>query len=64
MKEFDNIVIGNSAIPSLIIAVTLMLAIPVIFFIYWRNKHKPDTKISWLIAGKRTVALKMRFCMG
>jgi len=51
LKEFDNIVIGNSAIPSLIIAVTLMLAIPVIFFIYWRNRHKPDTKISWLIAG-------------
>ena len=38
MTEFENIVIGKSAIPSLIITVILMLAIPVIFFLYWRNK--------------------------
>ena len=51
MTEFGNIVIGKSAIPSLAITVILMIAIPVIFFIYWRKKHKQKTKISYLIAG-------------
>ena len=51
MTEFENIVIGKSAIPSLIITVILMLAIPVFFFIYWRKKYQQQTKISWLIAG-------------
>ena len=51
MTEFENIVIGRSAVPSLIITVILMIAIPVIFFIYWRKKHKRQTKIGWLIAG-------------
>ena len=51
MTEFENIVIGKSSIPSLIITVISMIAIPVIFFIYWCRKHKEQTKISWLIAG-------------
>ena len=51
MTEFEKIVIGKSSIPSLIITVILMVAIPVIFFLYWRKKHKQQTKISWLIAG-------------
>ena len=51
MKEFENIVIGGSAIPSLAVTVILMAAIPVVFFVYWRRKHKDRTKISWLIAG-------------
>ena len=51
MKEFENIVIGNSAIPSLAITVLLMIAIAVICFLYWRRRHKGQTKISWLIAG-------------
>ena len=51
MTEFENIVIGKSTIPSLIITVILMIAIPVIFFVYWRKKHKQQTKISYLIAG-------------
>lgn len=51
MKAFENIVIGNSSIPSLIITVVLMIAIPVIFFIYWRRKHKEQTNIIYLIAG-------------
>ena len=51
MKEFENIVIGSSAVPSLIITVILMLAIPVFLFIYWRKNHKQQTKISYLIAG-------------
>ena len=51
MTEFENIVIGKSAIPSLAITVILMIAIPVIFFVHWRKKHKQQTKISYLIAG-------------
>ena len=51
MSAFENIVIGKSSIPSLIITVILMIAIPVIFFIYWRRKHAEQTNISWLIAG-------------
>ena len=51
MREIENIIIGKSAIPSLIITVILMVAIPVIFFIYWRKNNKQQTKISWLIAG-------------
>ena len=51
MREFENIVIGKSAIPALIITVILMLVVPVIFFICWRKKHKQETKLSWLIAG-------------
>ena len=51
MTEFENIVIGKSCIPSLIITVILMIAIPVIFFICWRKKQKQQTKIGYLIAG-------------
>ena len=51
MTAFENIVIGKSSIPSLTVTVLLMIAIPVIFFIYWRRKHKEQTKISYLIAG-------------
>jgi uncharacterized membrane protein YhfC len=51
MTEFENIVIGKSSVPALIITVILMIAIPVIFFICWRIKHKEKTNISWLIAG-------------
>ena len=51
MTAFETIVIGKSAILSLAITVFLMIAIPVAFFLYWRRKHKEQTKISWLIAG-------------
>ena len=51
MSAFENIVIGKSSIPSLIITVILMIATPVCFFIYWRRKHKEQTQIGWLIAG-------------
>ena len=51
MTAFENIVIGRSSIPSLIITVVLMTAIPVVFFLYWRGKHRAQTKIGWLIAG-------------
>lgn len=51
MTEFENIVIGKSSIPSLIVTVIAMIAIPLIFLICWRGKHKGRTKISWLIAG-------------
>ena len=51
MSELENIIIGKSAVPSLIITVILMIAIPVIFFIYWWKNHKQQTKIGWLIVG-------------
>ena len=51
MDAYEDIVIGKSSIPSLIITLILMIAIPVIFFCYWRIKYKQQTKISWLIAG-------------
>ena len=51
MTEFENIVIGKSAIPALILTIILMIAVPVFFFIYWRRKYKEQTTISWLIAG-------------
>ena len=51
MKVFETIVIGKSSIPSLAITILLMILIPVLFFLYWRKKHKQQTKITWLIAG-------------
>ena len=51
MTEFENIVIGKSSVPALIITIILMIAIPVAFFLYWRRKHKEQTNISYLIAG-------------
>ena len=51
MTEFENIVTGKSSIPSLAITVVLMIAIPVIFFIYWRRKHKEQTNIGYLFVG-------------
>ncbi len=51
MKAFEDIVIGKSSVPSLVITVLLMVAIPAAFFLYWRRKHKQETKIRYLIAG-------------
>ena len=51
MSAFEQIVIGKNSVPSLIITVLLMVAIPVGFFICWRRRHKAQTRISWLLAG-------------
>ncbi|MBR4235373.1 MAG: YhfC family intramembrane metalloprotease [Clostridia bacterium] len=51
MTEFEKIVVGKSSVPSLIVTVALMIAIPVAFFICWRRKHKQQTNVSYLIAG-------------
>ena len=51
MTAFEDIVIGKSSIPALIVTIVLFIAIPVVFFICWRVKHKARTRISWLIAG-------------
>ncbi len=51
MTAFENIVVGKSSIPSLIITVILMIVLPLSIFIYWRRKHKQQTNISYLIAG-------------
>ena len=51
MTEFENIVIGKSAAPALIITIILMIAIPVLFFVFWRRMHIGQTHIRYLIAG-------------
>ena len=51
MTAFEDIVVGKSSIPSLSIAVVLIIAIPVVFFLCWRRKHKEQTNIGWLAAG-------------
>ena len=51
MTEFENIVIGRSSIPALIVTVVLMIAITAVFFVCWRRKHKERTNIRYLIAG-------------
>lgn len=51
MTAFENIVIGKSSVPALIITVALMTVIPVGFFVYWYKKHKAQVTIGYLIAG-------------
>jgi len=51
MTEFEKIVVGRSSVPSLIVTVLLMIAIPVVFFLFWRRRYKAQTKLSYLIAG-------------
>ncbi len=51
MKEFENVVIGKSSIPALSITIILMVAMTVVFCIYWLLKNKQNTNISYLIAG-------------
>ena len=51
MTAFEDIVIGKSSIPALIITVVLMLAIPVGCFLFWRGKHKAQTTLVWQFAG-------------
>ena len=51
MTAFEHIVIGKSSIPALAITVVLMTAIPVIFLVLWRRKHRERTKLVYLLAG-------------
>ena len=51
MKVFENIVVGKSSIPSLVITVILMVAIPVASFIFWRIRYRKETNLGYLIAG-------------
>ena len=51
MTGFENVVVGKSCIPSLAITVILLIAIPVLSFIYWRRKHREQTNFRYLIAG-------------
>ena len=39
MSAFENIVIGQSSIPSLVLTIILMIVIPVAFFMDGRAKH-------------------------
>ena len=51
MTEFEKIVVGKESVPSLIITILLMIAIPVCFLVLWRRKHRGQTKLLWLVAG-------------
>lgn len=51
MTVFENIVIGKSSIPSLIITIVLMVAVPVCSFVFWRRRHRQETNIGYLFAG-------------
>ncbi len=51
MTAFEQIVIGKNSIPALILTIVLMAAIPLALLIYWRRKHKTQTKLIYLIAG-------------
>ena len=51
MNEFENIAVVGSAVPSLAVTVVLMFAIPVGFILWWRKRHRQQTKLRWLIAG-------------
>ncbi|WP_026507301.1 YhfC family intramembrane metalloprotease [Butyrivibrio sp. MC2013] len=51
MKEIEDIVIGKNSIPALIITIILMILITVCAVIYWRIKHREETKFKYLLAG-------------
>ena len=51
MSEFEQIVIGKSSVPALLLSVIFLIAIPAFCFIFWRSRHKEQTKLSYLIAG-------------
>lgn len=51
MTELENIEFGKSCVPALMITVVLMIAIPVVFVLFWRGRHKDRTRIGYLIAG-------------
>ncbi len=51
MTAFENIVVGQNSVPALAMTVILMIAIPVGFFLYWRIRHREQTRLIYLIAG-------------
>ncbi|MBO4331308.1 MAG: YhfC family intramembrane metalloprotease [Oscillospiraceae bacterium] len=60
MAEFENIRIGPHSVPALTVTAVLMLAIPFVFFICWRRKHKDRTKVKYLIAGALSFLVSAR----
>ena len=51
MSGFNQIVLGPTAIPSLIVTIVLLLLIGILPTVYWMRIHKGQVKISYLIAG-------------
>jgi uncharacterized membrane protein YhfC len=51
MTEFDQIVIGKASVPSLILTILFMTAIPVVGFLFWRRKNRERTHLGYCIAG-------------
>ena len=60
MTEFERIAVGPASIPALAVTIVLMTAIPVLFFLCWRKKHKQKTHLSFLIAGAAGFILSAR----
>ena len=51
MSGFNQIVLGPTAIPSLIVTIILLLLIGILPIVYWMRSHKGQVKISYFIAG-------------
>ncbi len=51
MSGFDNIVLGPTVVPSLIVTIVLLLLIGILPTVYWMKRHKGQVKISYFIAG-------------
>ena len=51
MSGFNQIVLGPTAIPSLIVTMILLLIIGILPTVYWMRRHKGQVKISYFIAG-------------
>ncbi|MBO4406787.1 MAG: YhfC family intramembrane metalloprotease [Clostridia bacterium] len=51
MTEFDAVAVGKASVPSLIVSAVLMIAIPVLFLLFWRMRHKEGTNLGYLLAG-------------
>ena len=60
MTEFANVVIGKSSIPALCVTVVLLIAIPAVFCICWRVKHRARTNLPYLLAGAAGFILSAR----
>ena len=51
MSRFNQIDLGPTALPSLIVTMVFLLLIGVLPIIYWMRRHKGQVKISYFIAG-------------
>ena len=60
MSGFNQIVLGPTAIPSLIVTIVLLLLIGILPIVYWMRSHKGQVKISYFIAGALSFIVSAR----